>query len=242
MQRISGERLCAVEPTGWYRHVRAFRGHLMKAGPPAVHFRRAAERYHDAWILRTDGHPISFEQIFRSAVRETVKGLLAVTGLAPAYRLWYRWRHPKRECQDLDDETKYAVGLFMTALREIELPNISRVLLYGSRARGGHDLWSDVDIAVILAGCNSGDNSRHALDEHLWDISSKIRSDTTCSPEVSAFALWEDDLSHPEKTENPVFHRNVLADGLEISIDLQPWRFDKIQIKSTGLNEPGQSC
>ena len=105
----------------------------------------------------------------------------------------------------------------MTALQVLELPNISRVLLYGSRARGGHDRWNDVDIAVILAGSEPGEKSCHALVERQWDISSEIRSDTTCSLEVTAFTLWEDDLSHPERQANPVFYGNVLADGVEMA-------------------------
>ena len=142
----------AVEPTGWYRIVRALRGHLMEAGPPAVHLRRAAERYRDAWLLRTEGHSVNCEQLFRDAVSETVRWILAVTGLAALYRRWYRWRHPKRAYRDLDGETRRAVEAFMAELRATDLPGLSRVLLYGSRARGDHDRWSDVDIAVALAG------------------------------------------------------------------------------------------
>lgn len=122
MQRMSGYRVCADEPTGWYRVVRAFRGHLMTAGPPAVHFRRAAVSYRDAWLLRTEGHSVSCEHLFRDALSETVRWLLAITGLAALYRRWYRWRHPKRAYRDLDGETRRAVEAFMAALRVADLP------------------------------------------------------------------------------------------------------------------------
>ena len=156
MQRISGDSVCAVEPTGLYRVVRAFRGHLMKAGLPAVHFRRATERYRDAWLLRTEGHSVSCEQLFRDAVGDTVRWILAITGLAPLYRRWYRWRHPKLESRNLDEETRRAAEVFVDELRAVDIPGLSRVLLYGSHARGDHDRWSDVDIAVVLSGVNTG--------------------------------------------------------------------------------------
>lgn len=90
---------CEYEPSGWRLVVRTFRGYLMKAGPPAVHFRRAAEYYHDVWILRTEGHSVSCEHLLREAVGETAKTVLTVTGLTSVYRGWYRWRHPKPDCR-----------------------------------------------------------------------------------------------------------------------------------------------
>ena len=209
---------CDYEPTGWRLVVRTFRAHLMKAGPPAVHFRRAAECYHDAWILDTEGHSVSVGLIFREAVSETVRWILAITGLAALYRGWYRWRRPKRAYRDLDDETRRAVELFMAELQAAEIPGLSRVLLYGSRARGDHDRWSDIDIAVVLAGSSPGSKSRSELDERLWDIGSKIRSDSDYRYDVSCLTVREDDLTHPKTQKNPVFYRNVLADGVELAL------------------------
>ena len=217
MQRISGDSVCAVEPTGLYRVVRTFRGHLMKAGPPAVHLRRAAERYHDVWLLRTEGHSVSCEQLFRDALGDTARWILAITGLAPLYRRWYRWRHPKRAYRDLDEETRRAAEVFIAELRAADMPGLSRVLLYGSHARGDHDRWSDIDIAVVLSGSKPGDKARHALNERLWDISSKIRADSDYRFDIACLAIWEDDLSHPKKRANPVFYRNVLADGIDVT-------------------------
>ena len=214
--------MCAAEPTGWYRIVRAFRGHLMKTGPPAVHFRRAAERYRDAWLLRTEGHSVSCDQLFRDVLSETVRSIMAVTGLAALYRRWYRWRHPKRAYRDLDEETRHAVETFTAELRAADLPGLSRILLYGSRARGDHDRWSDIDIAVVLAGSDPRGEARRALNERLWDISWKIRTASGDRFDVACHAVWEDDLSQPEKRKNPVFYRNVLADGIEINTDFRP--------------------
>ena len=105
----------------------------------------------------------------------------------------------------------------MDELRAADLPGLSRVLLYGSRARGDHDRWSDVDIAVVLAGSDPGGKARRALYERLWDISWKIRSDSDHRFDVACLAVREDDLIQPEKRKNPVFYRNVLADGIDVT-------------------------
>lgn len=209
---------CEYEPTGWYLALRTLRGHLMKAGPPAVHFRRAAECYRDVWILYTEGHSVSRKLIFREAVTETVRWMLAITGLAPLYRRWYRWRHPKPDCRDLDEETKYVISLFIAQLPVTDIPGLSRALLYGSRARGDHDRWSDIDIAVVLDGSDPGGNAHSAMSDRLADLSCNIMSDTDYRFQVVAFVIWEDELRHPEKQANPVFYRNVLADGVELTL------------------------
>lgn len=196
--------------------LRTLRGHLMKAGTPAVHFRRAVECYRDVWILYTEGHSVSRKLIFRDAITETVRWILAITGLAALYRRWYRWRHPKPDCRDLDEQTKYAINLFMSELRAANIPGLSRVLLYGSRARGDHDRWSDVDLAVVLDGGDPGGDARSAMNDRLADHSWNIAVDTDYRFQVVASVIREEDLSHPEKRANPVFYRNVLADGVEI--------------------------
>ena len=209
---------CDYEPAGWHLVVRTLRGYLMKAGPPAVHFRRAAECCHDAWILGTEGHSVSVGLIFREAVSEMVRWILAITGLAALYRRWYRWRHPKPDCRDLDEETKYVIRLFMAELPVADIPGLSRVLLYGSRARGGHDRWSDVDLAVVLDGGDPGGNARSVMNDRLADLSCTIMCDTDYRFQVVAFVIWEDDLSHPEKRASPFFYRNVLADRVELTL------------------------
>ena len=209
---------CDYEPTGWYLALRTFRGHLMKAGTPSLHFRRAVECCHDVWILLTEGHSVSRKPIFSDAITETVRWILAITGLAPLYRRWYRWRHPKPGYRDLDEETKYVIRLFMAELPVADLPGLSRVLLYGSRARGDHDRWSDVDLAVVLDGSDPGGNARPALNDRLADLSCTIMCDTDYRFQVVAFVIREDDLSHPEKRANPFFYRNVLADGVELTL------------------------
>ena len=53
---------------------------------------------------------------------------------------------------ELGQETRTAVNSFVEHLAPVGLPGISRLLVYGSRARGDYQADSDVDIAVVFAG------------------------------------------------------------------------------------------
>ncbi len=55
-----------------------------------------------------------------------------------------------------------------SAMRVVEIlaahPGVERVRLFGSRARGDHDQWSDVDLAVDAPTLSHGDRARLAAD------------------------------------------------------------------------------
>lgn len=114
-------------------------------------------------------------------------------------------------------ETRNTIELFMARLADARLPEISRVLLYGSRARGDHRMDSDVDIAVVLAGGNPDAGARHDLGMRLADVSSRTMLDASRPVDVSATIVWEVELHEPDRQRNPSFYHNVLADGVEIS-------------------------
>ena len=114
-------------------------------------------------------------------------------------------------------EARNTVKLFMTRLADAKLPEISRVLLYGSRARGDHRIDSDVDIAVVLAGGNPDAGTRHNLGMQLAEVSSRTMLDASHSVDVSAIIIWEAELLEPDRQRNPSLYHNVLADGIEIS-------------------------
>ena len=121
-----------------------------------------------------------------------------------------------RHVVDISSETKQAVELFMAGLQELDLPPVSKVLLYGSRARGGHQHDSDVDMAVVLEGSNPGDDTKHRLTMLLAEVSSKTMQDTAHLVDVSANIIWEDQLHKPEKQRNPDYYQNLMTDGIEI--------------------------
>ena len=104
----------------------------------------------------------------------------------------------------------------MARLADVALPGISRILLYGSRARGDNQADSDIDIAVVLAGSDPGDGTQFNLLMRLADISSRLMIEMDRPVDVAAIIVWENEFLEPDKQYNPYFYRNVLADGIEI--------------------------
>lgn len=122
---------------------------------------------------------------------------------------------PVNTSNRLDPDTSRAVNSFMTHLAEAKLPDVSRVLLYGSRSRGEYQADSDVDIAVVLVGNNPGTDARHDLQMLLSEVRSRAMIQTNMP--VSAIVIWDAELREPEKQRNPDFYRNVRVDGIDIT-------------------------
>ena len=101
-------------------------------------------------------------------------------------------------------------------MQKVELPGITRVILYGSRARGDYHDESDVDLAVVLAGYrpDSDGDIDLRLSRKLTDAILECRLRTQI--DVSPMLVWEGELTNPEATSDPGFYRDVLADGLEV--------------------------
>ena len=117
----------------------------------------------------------------------------------------------------MSPDARQAVELFMARLHDLELPGITKVLLYGSHARGDHRTDSDVDIAVVLAGSDPGNGVFFDIMMQLAAVRSRIMTGMENPVYVEAFVVWENELRQPEKQRNPAFFRNVLADGVEIT-------------------------
>ncbi len=115
--------------------------------------------------------------------------------------------------KELAPETVHAVNTFMAYLAKENLPGITRVLLYGSRARGDFDPESDINLAVIFEGPVLRDDRRFVLQGHLSEIRGDAMSDTAMA--VSAFAIWEEELREPDKQGNPALFHNINRDGID---------------------------
>lgn len=113
----------------------------------------------------------------------------------------------------LSSETVHAVRTFMSHLTKAKLPGITKVILFGSRARGNYDVESDVDMAVIFSGPVQNNTRRHKLQMQLSDIRSEAMIETSMA--VSAIALWDTELQEPEKQKNPRFFHNVNHEGID---------------------------
>ena len=118
----------------------------------------------------------------------------------------------------LVQDMRNAVKLFMTHLTDVKLPAITRVLLYGSRARGDYHVDSDIDIALVLPGNDPGDGTLFNLLMRLSDVSSMTMLEMDRPLNIQAIVVWEAELCEPEKQHNPDFYRNVVADGIELDV------------------------
>ena len=110
---------------------------------------------------------------------------------------------------------RQGVIAFLEALPFTELPPVSRILLYGSHARGDFHAESDIDVAVVLNGRPPAKGARLDLAHRLNPAHCKVLMELDAN--VSPTVLWEWEVGNPETTLNPQFFRNVVAEGLEVT-------------------------
>ena len=109
---------------------------------------------------------------------------------------------------------------FLECLLESDpkLPPISRIILYGSCARGDSHDESDVDIAVVFRGEALDDNERlsllHAMGDARDECTSRILAD------IAPMAVWERELSRPAEHPRPEFFQSIISEGIEITPEL----------------------
>ena len=108
---------------------------------------------------------------------------------------------------DLPVSLRRDIDIFLARLHAALLPPLSRVLLYGSQARGEANADSDVDLAIVLEGADPGDDTIFTLFDRLTDMQVKVDMET--SRPVSPMIVWEQSLDQPENTYNPDFYRPV---------------------------------
>ena len=107
-----------------------------------------------------------------------------------------------------------AIDAFVGRLEEADLPSISRILLFGSRARGDHRENSDVDIAVVFRGPPPPRYPRHLLHQ-LGDVAYDVQFQRNFDANLSPRPVFEGQLNNASCTRNPEFYRNVKRDGIE---------------------------
>lgn len=74
-----------------------------------------------------------------------------------------------------------------------KLPQVKKILLYGSRARGDFEEWSDYDIMVLISEKNKG--IEHRIDKIAWDIN--YRKLVSIVPIVYAESKFREDKYEP---------------------------------------------
>ena len=109
----------------------------------------------------------------------------------------------------VDARTRRAAQVFLERIAA-RYP-YSRALLYGSRARGDHDLRSDADLAVFLKGPR-GNLMDAGVD--MAGVAFDVLLDTDIL--VSPLPIWEDDWAHPENYSNPRLLENIRREGISV--------------------------
>jgi uncharacterized protein len=84
--------------------------------------------------------------------------------------------------------------------------------LYGSRARGDHKKYSDVDLAVFLRGARKERGDTWDATMELGSIAFDTLDDTDLY--VSALPVWEADWERPELHPNPRLLENIRREGI----------------------------
>ena len=110
---------------------------------------------------------------------------------------------------------------FVRYLAGIELPPVSRLILYGSYARGDFDAMSDVDVAVVLQGTAPDEDKAGAcirLGRTIGKADDDALHETLVA--VNPMVLWESELCNPQEQVRPSFFNNILKDGIEITAAL----------------------
>ena len=116
----------------------------------------------------------------------------------------------------IDSRALCGIRDFLNRIPTEKLPDISRIILFGSHARGDFDEESDIDLAIALHGMPSQAGQRTRLVLELSE--SRDRTLLATSINVAPMIVWEGELSNPNVANNPLFYKNILIDGVEI-----PW-------------------
>jgi len=108
---------------------------------------------------------------------------------------------------NLTETEKKAVQELVNKLKEVYGNNLSRLILYGSKARGDSEPGADIDILVVLKKMGS----RYNEIEKIVEISSPICLKYNVL--ISALPKEEDKVEASYKT---IFIYNVLQEGIEL--------------------------
>jgi antitoxin ChpS len=107
----------------------------------------------------------------------------------------------------LDIATQNAARVFMDKItRQYD---VSKAILFGSRARNTHNDESDADIAILLKGSiGRFMTTKFAMDDLAYDVllETGIR--------IQPMPIWEEEWNYPENYSNPLLLKNIRIDGI----------------------------
>lgn len=109
----------------------------------------------------------------------------------------------------IDLATKGAANAFWDKLEQHF--EVSRVFLFGSRARNTHSDESDADIAIILSGTvGKFIEIKFAMD----DLAYEVLLDTGIR--IHPFPIWQEEWDYPEAYSNPRLIHNIKKYGIPL--------------------------
>ena len=111
----------------------------------------------------------------------------------------------------LDPATESAANAFRKKLGQHF--EVSRALLFGSRARNNYTDESDADIAIVLRGViGKFIETKFAMD----DLAYEVLLDTGIR--IQPLPIWQEEWDHPESYSNPRLIHNIKKDGILLNI------------------------
>lgn len=75
--------------------------------------------------------------------------------------------------RNLTEKEKQAINELVNGLKKLYGNNLSRVILYGSKARGDATEDSDIDIMIVLKKIDNYTVEREKINDLVWKISYK---------------------------------------------------------------------
>lgn len=106
-----------------------------------------------------------------------------------------------------------ALGMFAERVAATYGRRLSRITMFGSRARGDATRESDIDVAVVLEGIEDLRAERDRLSDIAYDVLVET------GEEVQAWPVSAADWENPNLARNPVLVRAMKRDGIAVSAD-----------------------
>ena len=108
-----------------------------------------------------------------------------------------------------------ALKVFASHLTQVQLPPVSRLVLFGSYARGDCREDSDLDVAVVFEGAPPSPGSLLTrINELLVDPAEAVLESDLVP--VSPIAVWEAELGDGTSPPEWPFYRNVVKEGIDL--------------------------
>ena len=121
--------------------------------------------------------------------------------------------------EDLAPQVCAALRVFLRELVEIRLPPVSRVVLFGSHARGDYSEDSDLEVAVVFEGTPPPPGKLLTdINERLVDPAEAALEEGFMS--VAPIAIWEEELGDGTELPDWPFYRNLVIDGIDLGADV----------------------